>query len=656
MFFPHSGPSQPKAKPTKVSAPPASRDSPKQSAKQLMDQKTHQKPKAASKAGGTSGTGSAPASGSGATFVVSSSFGYSPDGFHSYCPPVIAHHGVFATAAEAQEHAQEVFYKNNHWGWKEEDMKEEMEITFKSRDPMGGYYEVCPDDSGEWKVTWRCVAPTNGQGSSAGSRGGATSNALFVVKKSSGYPGAGFHGSGVHGFHSYEEPEEEIDRVHSPSYEEWEEEIDSVHSTRVDAQDRAVSLFFDGNPWDLSEDGTWATNTKVHKVKAGDGEFWRVEIYMDSMKPNSRTELLALTAFVVALRTAAAGLCLVPTLFVTLPSVFRRVSLTQTPATPSSSAAPAGHILLPAKVATRANRDDAFGCERSMAPSPNYTDIATTFCSALLPPTPTDTPDPSIRKLLPRQLTAPAGFVTLDNGFDCPLPGTTESTKATFGAYQLAVNPETGNSSTGIVATHCVLIPGTHKVLLFSRQINIDRFPTQPGMANSVSSVYDPYAGTYVPTPMPEHPFCAGHSHLRDGTIIVTGGEAPGGAKYSWLKEGRKSIRTFNPSTLQWTTLPQLLNSNHWYPTQLTLPDGRVIVAGGSKTETGPPNPETEIIDTRTSPYTVSHKGLDSSRTFRYFAAEAESGDQRWHHTSTDFHKDLEEEARELIPQHDFQV
>eukprot|EP00798_Chlamydomonas_sp_ICE-L_P012029 gene12029-15131_t len=44
------------------------------------------------------------------------------------------------------------------------------------------------------------------------------------------------------------------------------------------------------------------------------------------------------------------------------------------------------------------------------------------------------------------------------------------------------------------------------------------------------------------------------------------------------------------------------------------------------------------------------------SRHFSYFAAEAESGDQRWHHTSTDFHKDLEEEARELIPQHDFRL
>eukprot|EP00798_Chlamydomonas_sp_ICE-L_P029053 gene29053-32255_t len=125
-------------------------------------------------------------------------------------------------------------------------------------------------------------------------------------------------------------------------------------------------------------------------------------------------------------------------------------------------------------------------------------------------------------------------------------------------------------------------------------------------MATSVSSVYDPYAGTYVPTPMPENPFCASHTHLRDGTIIVAGGEQ---AYFSWLQEGRYSIRTFNPSTLQWTTLPEKLHSPHWYPAQLTLPDGRVMVEGGYLSgRGGPPNPETEIIDTRTSPYTVSYK------------------------------------------------
>eukprot|EP00798_Chlamydomonas_sp_ICE-L_P029051 gene29051-32253_t len=146
-----SAPPASRAKPTKVSAPPASRAKPKQSAKQLKAQKTQQA-KAAPKAGGTSGTRSVPASGSGATFVVSSMFGYPPDGWHSYCPPDMKHHGVFATAAEAQDHAHEIFYKKNPWGLEEEEIEEKMETGYKSMGPMGGDYEVGTEDGEWWKV------------------------------------------------------------------------------------------------------------------------------------------------------------------------------------------------------------------------------------------------------------------------------------------------------------------------------------------------------------------------------------------------------------------------------------------------------------------------------------------------------------------------
>ena len=51
-----------------------------------------------------------------------------------------------------------------------------------------------------------------------------------------------------------------------------------------------------------------------------------------------------------------------------------------------------------------------------------------------------------------------------------------------------------------------------------------------------------------------------------------------------------------------------------------------------------------------------SLKGLGSSRHFSYFAAEAGSGEERWHHTSADFHKDIEGEGAQLSlrPQNDY--
>eukprot|EP00195_Chlamydomonas_chlamydogama_P008599 CAMPEP_0202890806 /NCGR_PEP_ID=MMETSP1392-20130828/1099_1 /ASSEMBLY_ACC=CAM_ASM_000868 /TAXON_ID=225041 /ORGANISM="Chlamydomonas chlamydogama, Strain SAG 11-48b" /LENGTH=667 /DNA_ID=CAMNT_0049574447 /DNA_START=241 /DNA_END=2241 /DNA_ORIENTATION=+ len=48
--------------------------------------------------------------------------------------------------------------------------------------------------------------------------------------------------------------------------------------------------------------------------------------------------------------------------------------------------------------------------------------------------------------------------------------------------------------------------------------------------------------------------------------------------------------------------------------------------------------------------------GLDASRHFSYYAFEGGSGDERWHHSGADFHKDLEDLAGELRPQNDFRL
>ena len=46
--------------------------------------------------------------------------------------------------------------------------------------------------------------------------------------------------------------------------------------------------------------------------------------------------------------------------------------------------------------------------------------------------------------------------------------------------------------------------------------------------------------------------------------------------------------------------------------------------------------------------------GVDTSRHFNYFAFEGARGVQRWHHASTDFHKDLVDLSNELQPQNDY--
>lgn len=85
--------------------------------------------------------------------------------------------------------------------------------------------------------------------------------------------------------------------------------------------------------------------------------------------------------------------------------------------------------------------------------------------------------------------------------------------------------------------------------------------------------------------------FCADLATLADGTVIVVGGtdwvnedEAlglPEGAGRIELY-GRKNTRAFNPAPgfSDWTQLDSM-SHGRWYPTLVTLPDGRLFVASG---------------------------------------------------------------------------
>ncbi len=81
--------------------------------------------------------------------------------------------------------------------------------------------------------------------------------------------------------------------------------------------------------------------------------------------------------------------------------------------------------------------------------------------------------------------------------FPVPPPAVPDDPVAS-GQFELIINKETGNSSTGIAAVHLVMIPKSTKVLLWSRgqQPNV---PAQPGTEFTVSVVYDWSVGKYWP-------------------------------------------------------------------------------------------------------------------------------------------------------------
>ena len=82
--------------------------------------------------------------------------------------------------------------------------------------------------------------------------------------------------------------------------------------------------------------------------------------------------------------------------------------------------------------------------------------------------------------------------------------------------------------------------------------------------------------------------FCAGHSALADGRILVAGGNlafpnSAGGPDSDF--KGARWVFTFDPWTETWTRQPDMPRGR-WYPTVTTLPDGTALIMGGTD-ETG---------------------------------------------------------------------
>ena len=135
------------------------------------------------------------------------------------------------------------------------------------------------------------------------------------------------------------------------------------------------------------------------------------------------------------------------------------------------------------------------------------------------------------------------------------------------------------------VAIHTHVLP-TGKVLFWGRRKDPNGGMHQLGCA---PFVWDPATNTATPTGAPQRAdgtpvnlFCSGHTFLADGRLLVAGGHITDG-------NGLDQACLFDPATSTWTALPPL-RSGRWYPTAVTLADGRVLVVSGSHQD-GPDQP-----------------------------------------------------------------
>jgi hypothetical protein len=95
------------------------------------------------------------------------------------------------------------------------------------------------------------------------------------------------------------------------------------------------------------------------------------------------------------------------------------------------------------------------------------------------------------------------------------------------------------------------------------------------------TSVWDPATETTTPISTPWDLFCAGHAFLPDGRILIAGGTSayPGPATNN-ANAGTKSAYTFDPVTKTYSRAPDM-GLARWYPTVTELGDGRLFVWGG---------------------------------------------------------------------------
>ena len=115
-----------------------------------------------------------------------------------------------------------------------------------------------------------------------------------------------------------------------------------------------------------------------------------------------------------------------------------------------------------------------------------------------------------------------------------------------------------------VLAVHAVLMH-TGRVLFFAGSGNDELYTT--GLR---SAVYDYENGTFSMPTTPVDVFCAGQTVLPDGRVLVAGGTE------NYVFTGLQTTLLFDPITEQWTFVHSM-KWGRWYPTLVTLGDGRAL-------------------------------------------------------------------------------
>ncbi len=111
--------------------------------------------------------------------------------------------------------------------------------------------------------------------------------------------------------------------------------------------------------------------------------------------------------------------------------------------------------------------------------------------------------------------------------------------------------------------THFLMLP-SGKILSWNRR-------------DEVMNLWDPVTGARSRAALPGYEIlCAGHALLSDGRVFVSGGHID-------TNKGLPNASIYDPQSDSWTRLPDM-NAGRWYPTNLPLPNGDMLVIAGTDT------------------------------------------------------------------------
>ncbi len=99
--------------------------------------------------------------------------------------------------------------------------------------------------------------------------------------------------------------------------------------------------------------------------------------------------------------------------------------------------------------------------------------------------------------------------------------------------------------------------------------------------------IWDPATGGFDPIPTGRNLFCAAHITLPDGRLFIAGGHIEANV-------GLKDTHIYNPASDTWFRGTDMARGR-WYPTATTLPDGRILVVSGDNITLNAPGMPTPL-------------------------------------------------------------